>query len=56
MLMKCDKCNKNIEVFDDAYFLYKRAIDHEPMYGGSWLRVHPLTCFCGGILHDISEH
>jgi hypothetical protein len=59
MLMKCSKCNKNIEVSDDAYFLYKRAINNKSIrcggYTNMWERVHPLTCACGGILHDIPK-
>jgi len=57
--MKCSKCNKNIEVSDDAYFLYKRAINNKSIrcggYTNMWERVHPLTCACGGILHDIPK-
>ena len=34
MLMICNKCNKNIEVSDETYFLYKRAMNNKSIRCG----------------------
>lgn len=55
IIMRCSRCKKDCYVVENLYNMQKRvqeAYDAAPMYGKTWLRVHPLTSECGGELED----